>query len=203
MLKAGLTGGIATGKSSVARMFEQLGAPLIDSDRLARKVVSQGSKAHAEIVAAFGQGVLKPDGELDRQGLRERVFNDAGARRRLEAIVHPRVSRLVGERLAQLAKKNQAKVVLVDVPLLYEAEVENKFDQVVLVYAPPAQQIERLMARDGIEKRQAQLALSAQMPIEQKRAKAQILIDNTGSLEETRRQVEAVWERLLNEAAGR
>ncbi len=196
MLKVGLTGGIASGKSTVAAMFVELGAHLVDTDQLARQAVAPGSPAFGEIVAAFGPGVLGPDGNLDRRGLRQRVFSDAGARARLNAIVHPRVAALVEGQLKRLEASDPGGVALIDVPLLYETNWQGRYAAVVLVYAPAKMQARRLMDRDEVDGRAAQTALSAQMDIEEKRAKAQFVVDNSGGMAETRKQVKAVWSRL-------
>lgn len=201
MLKVGLTGGIASGKSTVARMLEELGAHLVDTDQLARQAVEPGSPALAEIAAAFGPGVLDESGGLDRRGLREVVFSDAAARARLNAIVHPRVASLAGEELARLEADHPAGVALVDVPLLFESGWDRRYPVNLVVYVPPATQVARLMARDQVDETQARAALAAQMPLEDKRQRAHFVIDNSGGLEETFAQVRAVWSELLKLAA--
>lgn len=193
MLEVGLTGGIASGKSTVARMFVALGAHLVDTDVLARQAVEPGSPGLAEIVAAFGPGVLGPDGGLDRRGLREVVFNDAAARQRLNAIVHPRVRALMDEDLARWRAVDPGGIVLVDVPLLLESGWSGRFAAVVLVHVPRWVQVQRLMARDQVSRQAAEAALSAQMDIEQKRGSAQFVVDNSGAITDTHSQVRAVW----------
>ncbi|MBI4799299.1 MAG: dephospho-CoA kinase [Desulfarculus sp.] len=196
MLQVGLTGGIATGKSTVAQMFVELGAHLVDTDQMARQAVEPGSPALGEIVAAFGPEVLDAQGNLDRRGLREKVFGDELARARLNAIVHPRVAELVRHELARLEAQDPGGVALIDVPLLYETNWQGRYQAVVLVYAPAEAQMARLMARDGVDRASAQAALKAQMDIEEKRAKAQFVVDNSGGLAETHRQVKAIWSQL-------
>lgn len=196
LLKIGLTGGIATGKSTVAKMFVELGAHLVDTDLLARQAVEPGSRALAEIAAAFGPGVLEPDGGLDRRALRDLVFADHQARARLNAIVHPRVAELVAVEIRRLESLDPGGVALIDVPLLYETNWQGRYAAVVLVYAPAQQQVERLMARDRVDRQAALTALSAQMDIEEKRAKAQFVVDNSDGLAETQTQVKAVWSQL-------
>lgn len=191
MFKLGLTGGIASGKSAVARLLVELGAQLVDSDVLARQAVEPGSPALAALREAFGPQVFTADGELDRRRLREMVFHDAGARRRLNAIVHPEVARGVARELARL--EGQDGVVVVDVPLLFETGWQALFDATLVVFVPPEVQVARLMARDKVSETQARAALSAQMPLAEKRALAQFVVDNTGTLEETRRQLQSVW----------
>lgn len=196
MLEVGLTGGIASGKSTVAAMFAALGAHLVDTDQLARQVVRPGSAALMEIVAAFGPGVLGADGELDRRRLRALVFGDPAARSRLNAITHPRIGALVAAELARIAAADPGGVALVDVPLLFESGWQARYPVVVLVYVPPAVQLERLMARDQVDRAAAEMALRAQMDIEQKRELAQFVVDNSGSLADTHTQVKAVWAEL-------
>jgi len=193
MLKVGLTGGIASGKSTVAKMFIELGAHLVDTDLLARGAVEPGSPAYLEIVEAFGTGVLDAQGDLDRRGLRELVFSDEAARARLNAIVHPRVSELVARELRRIESLDPQGVALIDVPLLFETNWQGRYAAVVLVYVPAALQMARLMARDQVGPDQARATLQAQMDIEEKRRLAQFVVDNSGGLDETHRQVKAIW----------
>ncbi len=201
MLEAGLTGGIASGKSTVAAMFVALGAILIDTDQLARRAVEPGSPGLAQIVEVFGAQVLDQAGQLDRRRLRQRVFSDPQARARLNGIVHPRIAALVDQELAQARAQAPRGVALVDVPLLFEAGWHKRFKLNILVYAPAEEQRRRLMSRDQVDEEDALLALAAQMPLEQKRALAQIIVDNSGSLAETHAQVQAAWGRLCQLAA--
>lgn len=196
MLEVGLTGGIASGKSTVAAMFVELGAHLVDTDQLARQVVEPGSPALQEIVAAFGVGVLGADGRLDRRRLRRIVFGDAAARARLNAIAHPRIGALAAAELKHWAAVDPTGVALVDVPLLFESGWDGRYPVVVLVYVPAQVQLARLMARDQVDRSAALTALSAQMDIEQKRVMAQFIVDNSGSLADTHKQVKAVWTEL-------
>ncbi len=200
MLEVGLTGGIASGKSTVAAMFQELGAALVDTDRLARRAVEPGSPGLARIVESFGPGVLGPDGALDRRRLRRLVFADARVREGLNAIVHPLVLEMVEAELARLGRERPGGVVLVDVPLLFEVGWQDRFACVVLVYVPAPVQVQRLMARDRVDEKAARAALAAQMPIEEKRGLAQFVVDNTGPLQETQRQVEAVYAHLREKA---
>lgn len=199
MKRVGLTGGIATGKSTVAAMFVELGACLVDADRAARDVVRPGSPALREIVDAFGPDVVAPDGTLDRPKLGARVFADAAARARLEAITHPRIYERMAEVEAECAAA-RARLCLVDVPLLYEKGLAALYDCVVLVHVPREVQIARLVARDGIAREAAEARLGAQMPIERKIPLADYRIDNSGPLEATRRQVAAIWRALVGGA---
>ena len=203
MLKIGLTGGIASGKSTVARMFAELGAHLIDADQLAREAVAKGSPGLDRIKARWGGKVLLPNGELDRAAMREIIFSDQNAREELNRIVHPEVRRLTETRLREISALDPEAVVLVDVPLLFETGSQDQYRAVVLVYVPKEVQIRRLMARDKVDRKAAESALAAQMPLSEKKGKAQFLVDNTGPLEETRFKVGGVWRRLARLASTR
>jgi dephospho-CoA kinase len=185
----GLTGGIASGKSTVSAMLEEAGVPVIDADRLAREAVEPGRPAFDEIVAAFGRGVVGADGRLDRARLGAIVFADPEARRRLEAIVHPRVFEAERAALAELARARPGSVAVVDAALLLESGNHRWMDAVVLVAAPRETQIARLMARSGLPRAEAEARLAAQWPLEAKRPYADYEIDNAGTLDGTRRQV--------------
>ena len=190
----GLTGGIASGKSTVAQMLRELGAVVIDADEAARAVVEPGSEAFAEIVDAFGTQVLD-GGHLDRSRLAQIVFADEAARRRLEAITHPRVRRWMAERQREAAERGEPLVVL-DIPLLFENGLEAGMKAVILAYAPEEVQIERLIRRNGLSRQDARARLAAQLPIEEKVARATYVIDNGGPLEATRAQTEKVWRQI-------
>lgn len=190
----GLTGGIATGKSTVTAMFRALGLPVIDADQLAREVVEPGQPALAEIAARF-PGVLGADGRLDRKKLGERIFQDPAERAALNAITHPRIRELALTRTVELAATG-APVALYDAPLLIENRLHEGMNGVILVWCPREVQLERLRARDGLTLEQAKARLASQMPIDDKRAFATWLIDNGGTLEATRAQVERVAREL-------
>jgi len=200
MLSVGLTGGIASGKSTVDRMLVERGAHLIDTDQLARQVVEPGSPALAEIAAAFGPQVIAADGNLDRARMRAIAFGDPQARAKLDAITHPRINQLVRAEMARLEALDPQGVVIVDVPLLFETGGDKRYDCTVLVYVPHHEQLERLMARDHCSLPAARQALDAQMPLENKKKKADFLVDNSGSLDETLKQVEHLWQKLLGKA---
>jgi dephospho-CoA kinase len=178
----GLTGGIAAGKSSFAAALRALGVPVIDADRLARAAVARGTPGLSAVVAEFGAGVLTADGELDRPRMAARVFTDPAARARLEALVHPAVHRLFREEAERLAAAGHA-VAVYDVPLLFEAALEGEVDLVAVVWAPPAVQLSRLEARDGLGRAAAEARLAAQMPIDEKAARADVVIVNDGQPE--------------------
>jgi dephospho-CoA kinase len=202
----GLSGGIATGKSTVARFLESLGATVIDADAIVHELQAPGTLLLDEIAEAFGPGVIDPEGSLDRNALSETVFRDVTARRRLEQIVHPRVRATIANRVAS-AQAADAPLIVVDIPLLFEGresgpkrEASPPFDATVLVYAPEQHQIDRQMKRDGCDREAAIQRIRAQLPIESKKAMADIVIDNSGSLEETKRQTRLLFERF---SAGR
>lgn len=191
----GLTGGIGSGKSTVAEMYRALGATLIDADAIVRELQAAGSPLLARIAESFGDSVIREDGELDRKALAARVFGDAEARERLNRMIHPLVVEKLGERLAEAQQRGDAIIVL-DIPLLFEgrgSEVSSAarlpFDATVLVHAPEAMQIERLMARTGCDRAHAERRVRAQMPIDEKIALADYTIDNSGTREDTERQV--------------
>ena len=193
MLKIGLTGGVASGKSVVADVFQTLGAPLIDTDVLAREVVEPGAVGLAAIRDEFGQDVLTQDGRLDRRKLRSIIFANDDKRRRLESILHP----LIRKRLLARLSSIDAPYVIIAVPLLIETNFTELVDRVLVVDVPVEKQIERLMARDNISRDQAKAMIAAQAPRETRLAHADDIIDNSGSLDSTRAQVEALHRRYL------
>lgn len=192
----GLTGGIATGKSSVARIMEALGGVIVDADQLAREAVWPGEPAYRSIVAEFGEEIVNPDRTLNRKALGKIVFADPTARRRLERITHPAIALLAEQRLDALRKAG-TQVVFYMAPLLIEAGVTSRVDEIWVVYADRETQVARLMLRDGIGREEALQRLAAQMPMEEKRTYGKVVIDNSGSPEETERQVKDVWEREI------
>jgi dephospho-CoA kinase len=189
----GLTGGIATGKSTVSAMLAGRGAAVVDADELAREVVLPGTPGLAAVARRFGPEVLQPDGALDRAALGAIVFADPAARKDLERITHPRITELMQQRIAA-AFARDVPAVVVDIPLLFENGREDMFEGVLLVWAPEAVQLHRLRSREGIDEEEARLRLAAQLPIEEKRSRATWIVDNSGSLEDTRRQVDAWWD---------
>jgi dephospho-CoA kinase len=178
----GLTGGIATGKSTLAALLRARGAPVVDADALARAAVEPGTPALAEIARTFGADVLRPDGALDRKALAARVFADPEARRRLEAITHPAVRRAMREETARLAAQGHA-LAFYDTPLLYEVGLEAQLDAVVVVWAPRDLQRERLIRRDGLAGAAADARLAAQLPVDEKAARADFVVENAGAPE--------------------
>lgn len=203
MLKVGLTGGIASGKSTVCKLFGQLGANVLDVDEVAREVVLPGRPAWKKLRQNFGSEYFHSDGSLDRRKLRRLVFADPKQRNRLNTIVHPELMGEINRRLEEFEASVRDAVVLVDVPLLLEVGMVHRFDKIIVVYAHESAQIKRLMQRDGITKEEASEALRVQMPLSKKVEAADYVIDNSGILEETRRQVKKVWQELLALAGGR
>jgi dephospho-CoA kinase len=187
----GLTGGIGSGKSLVDAIFRELGADVIDADALAREVVEPGQPALAEIVASFGSDVLLPDGRLNRARLAALIFGDAAARQRLNAITHPRIRRRMTEEVA--ARSGRSGVLVLDIPLLYENGRGVDLEKVIVVWVDQATQRRRLMERDGLTLEQAGQRIAAQMPLDEKRRRGDHVIDNSGSPESTRRQVDAIY----------
>lgn len=192
----GVTGGIASGKTTVARMLEQLGARLIDFDLLSRVVVEPGKPAWRDITACFGEQVLQQDKTLDRKKLAEIIFRDPEKRKKLERVVHPRIYEEFTRLVKEYAAIDVNIIIQVVVPLLLEAKLQHLFHKILLVYIPEERQIERVMKRDRISREMALNMLRSQFPIEEKRSYADFIVDNSGSLEETKRQVEEVWEKL-------
>ncbi len=192
-VRVGLTGGVASGKSTVSAMLRDLGAVVVDADLLAREVVAPGTEGLAEIVAAFGDKVLTPEGELDRPAMGAIVFGDEEARRRLEAIIHPRVR----QRSAELeAAAGPDAVVVHDIPLLAETGQAGTFDAVVVVDVPVETQVERMVRLRGMTEAEAKARISAQATREQRLAVATHVIDNTGTVEDLRDRVAEVFEEL-------
>ncbi len=192
-LRIGLTGGIASGKSTVARLFAGHGVPVIDTDEIARRVVAPGSPALAEIAATFGAGFIGPDGALDRRRLRAHVFADPTARARLEAILHPRIGH---ETLADCARAGGAYQVLV-VPLLFESGFERHVDRTLVVDCPETLQRERLLARDAETPQQVEHILAAQLPRTERLQRADDIVDNGGTPQAAAAQVARLHERYL------
>ena len=188
----GLTGGIASGKSTVARILERLGGVIIDADQLAREVVAPGEPAYLAIVAEFGEGILNTDRTLNRRALGKIVFKDQAARRCLERLTHPAIAHLAEKKLAAL-KEAGTPVVFYMAPLLIEAGVTSRVDEVWVVYADRETQVARLMRRDGISRAEALQRLAAQMPIAEKCTYGKVVIDNRGTPEETERQLRDIW----------
>ena len=191
----GLTGGIASGKSTVAAILGRLGASIINADTLSRQVVQPGEEAWKEIVDAFGPDILQEDQTLDRRKLRKIVFDKPEARKRLEAIIHPRVRALAEAKIRELTESGSS-VIVYEVPLLFEGQIHLWLRPVILVACDVKKQKQRLKSRDHVTDTEAQQQIDTQMNLEEKRKLADYVIENNGSLEELERQVKAVLEKI-------
>ncbi|HEX2056695.1 MAG TPA: dephospho-CoA kinase [Nitrospiraceae bacterium] len=200
MILVGLSGGVATGKSTVAAMFERCGATVIDADQLARQVVEPYKPAWRDIVRAFGRAVLRPDCTLDRQALADIVFKSPRKLRRLERIIHPRVARLQSRLTSAIAERQRHAVVIYEVPLLFEAGVDKRVDAIVVVTADRRTQIERLARRTGLSRTEILRRIRSQMPLAEKRRRADFVLDGTLPLPTLRRQVGRLYEQLRKRA---
>ncbi len=192
----GLTGGIASGKSTVAAMFRELGAQIIDADRVGHELLLPSSPAHREVVAAFGKEILNPAGEIERRRLGSLVFADPAKLQQLNRILHPRIIERVDRLAAEYGVQDPHTVILVDAALIYETGIGGRFVKMIVAWCRPEQQIERLMAKTGVSREEAEQRIASQMPVEEKRRRADLVIDCSGSLEETRRQVERLYPTL-------
>jgi dephospho-CoA kinase len=184
----GLTGGIASGKSTVSKMLEELGLAVVDADKIAHQVVEVGKPAYKEIIRAFGERILQPDLSINRQELGAIIFNDKQKREMLNSIVHPEVRR---EMLRQADRylKEGARAVILDIPLLFESNLTHMVQKTILVYVDEDIQLERLIARNGYTEDEARARISSQLPLAQKKLLADVVLDNNGSIENTRKQL--------------
>jgi len=196
MLIVGLTGGIASGKSTISDMFKKEGAYIIDIDGISREVVKPGKPAWNEVVNAFGKEVLNEDQTLNRKNLAEIVFSDEEKRKELEDIIHPKINKERLKQIGKIKKKNTRAIIMVDIPLLIETNKQNTVDKVVLVYVSPQSQIARLMKRDGLSLEDAHKRLDAQMPIKNKKKYAYYIINNEGPLEKVQKKVKEIFQNL-------
>jgi dephospho-CoA kinase len=190
----GLTGGVGSGKSTVAEMLRELGAEVLDADEAAHAAYEPGTAGFDAVVKEFGSDYVR-DGRIDRRQLGELVFHDPDARRRLNAIVHPLVREWMVRRTAEAAERD-VEIVVQDVPLLFESGLEQLFNSIVLVYVPEPVQLERLVKGRGIDLERARAMIATQMPIDVKRDRAHHVIDNSGTVEQTRSQVEEMWAQM-------
>ena len=201
MIRIGLTGNIASGKSEVAKMLADRGATIIDADELAREAVEPETQALKDIIKRWGKDVLNQDGGLDRAALRQIVFADQNELDALNRIVHPGVTRLRDREIAKARERGDPIVVCV-IPLLFERNIVEEFDAIILVDAPRPLRLERLVATRGLEETEAMNMIASQMPAELKRARADFVIENDGSLDKLERDVDALWSSLQRNAAG-
>jgi dephospho-CoA kinase len=192
LFRVGLTGNIASGKSSVVDVWRTLGAHVIDADVLAREAIAPGTVGQQRVLERFGT--------VDRAALRDVVFRDPTRRTELEQIIHPEVARLRAEREAALEQAG-ANIVVNDIPLLFEANLSDQFDMIVLVDAPATMRVQRIVQHRGIERAEAERMVAAQMPAEQKRKRATIIIENDGTLEELTTRAKAAWQKIQASAS--
>lgn len=192
----GITGGIATGKSVVARMFEELGAVTFSADDASREVMAPGSDVVRKVGETFGKQFVLPDGHADRTALAALVFSNSEAREKLEKITHPAILELLRNRIEDAQRNDPDVFLVVEVPLLFEANLESWFDEIIVVASVRRVQVERLLSRNRITPDEAYRRIESQMPLEEKMALADHVIRNDGDMEETRKQVENLWDRL-------
>ncbi|PKN12722.1 MAG: dephospho-CoA kinase [Deltaproteobacteria bacterium HGW-Deltaproteobacteria-4] len=192
----GVTGGIACGKSLVCQFFKELGAAVLSADELAREAVRPGEKAYNEIVAYFGKEILTTEGSIDRARLAEKVFRVPAARHELNQVTHPAIGRLAEQRISELRKDPAVPLIIYEAPLLFEAKAEGRVDLVLVVAASPEQQLERLIRRENLSREEAYRRISAQMPLAEKVARADILIENNGSPAEVQKLIGDIFVKL-------
>lgn len=200
MIWVGLTGGIASGKSTVSRLFREAGAFVIDADEIAHAVIRKGAPAYAAVVEAFGAAILDKKGEIDRKRLGEIVFNDARRRERLNQLVHPHVYAQAEKEKTAIAAAHPEAVILFDVPLLIETGAHREMDLVIVVYVDRATQIDRLIKRDGLTREEAERRIDAQMPLDEKRRFADEIIDTRVPLPGVEGAVRTLYQRLHDRA---
>ena len=192
----GLTGGVASGKTTVARMFEELGAKIIDADRIGHELLRAPHPAYQEVVRCFGKEILDSSGEVDRRRLGAAVFGDDAELRKLNAILHPRIIERVEEQAQQYHAEDPHVVILVDAALIYEAGIGGRFSRMIVAWCRPEQQIERLMQKAGLKHEEAERRIKAQIPAEEKRRRADYVIDSSGDFQSIRAQVKALYPEL-------
>jgi len=198
----GLTGGIASGKSTVSRILKELGAEVIDADLVAKEIIRPQSPAWKELVAAFGKGILNDDKTINRRKLGQIVFGNPTALAKLNAITHPRIIEKIKDKIREIQNRDEEKIIVIDAPLLIEAGMVPLTDEVWVVVVDPETQLHRLMARDHFTFQEALNRLNAQLPLAEKMKYARRIIDNRGSIEETAREVRRLWEELQNSSRG-
>ncbi|HNR65100.1 MAG TPA: dephospho-CoA kinase [Atribacterota bacterium] len=198
ILIVGLTGGIVSGKSTVAKMFKQLGAQIIDADKIARSIVQPGEKAWQSIVENFGRGILSDNQELNRKELARIVFADKEKLETLNRITHPEITAIIKDKIERMRRKNITKesICIVEAPLLFEAHLEEMMDKIIVVYLNREEQIRRLLLRNNLTQQEAIDRIESQMPLEEKVQRADYIIDNCTSINQTKKQVKQVWSEL-------
>ncbi len=198
MVVAGLTGGIATGKSTVSAIFKTCGAVIVDADVIAREVVQKGRKAWSEIINTFGSRILLPDGSINRPALGDIIFHDPVRQQILNHIVHPEVMAETNRRLVEINHDSPDAVVILDVPLLFESGMDKGLSEIIVVYVPEPLQLQRLMHRNALSEDQALARIRSQIPVEEKKRRATRIIDNSGSLDITREATQAIYHLLTH-----
>ena len=193
----GITGNIASGKSSVAKELARRGAVVVDADQLAREVVESGTSTLKKMVKVFGTEILKNDGNLDRERLGQMVFADIKVRAMLNRIIHPEIAKKSIERLQELKHRKDIPLIIYEAPLLFEVGAENRVDKVLVVTIDPEKQLKRLMARDGLSEAGAQQRMTAQMQQQKKIAQADFVLDNSGTEAEMLKQLDDLWEQIV------
>ena len=196
MLTIGLTGGIGSGKSTVAKMLAELGAPSFDADKVGHEIYLPGAPAYHDVIAAFGNGIVAADGTIDRKKLGPIVFADPSQLKRLEAIVHPRMFERMGQMVAEMRAKGVKAPIVIEAAILIEAHWEPLFDEIWLVVAPRDKVVQRVEAERGLKPEQTEARIKAQLSDDERRKHATIVIDNGGSIEELRMKVETLWREL-------
>jgi dephospho-CoA kinase len=196
MLTVGVTGGVASGKTTVSKIFKEEGAYLLEADQIARELVQPSSPAWKELIRVFGEEILEEDGTIDRKRLATRIFSDSNQRRLLNGILHPRIKEEMEKRAKEIGQKDPEAIVVFDVPLLVETGFHREVDRVVVIISEEVQQIERLKERAGMSEEETRWIISSQMPTEEKVKAADFVIRNEGSFEETRRRAKEVFQEL-------
>ncbi|HEX5410389.1 MAG TPA: dephospho-CoA kinase [Terriglobia bacterium] len=189
----GLTGGIASGKTTVAAMLRELGACIVDADKVGHEMLLSTSPAFPELVAAFGRGILDSAGRINRSKLGPLVFADPAKLQQLNSIVHPRIIERISQLSEEYRNQNTEAIVVVDAALIYETGIPGRFLKTIVAWCLPEQQVERLIAKTGLSREEVEKRIASQMPAEEKRRRADFVIDSSGSLEETRRQVQELY----------
>lgn len=197
MLTVGLTGGIGSGKSTVAKMLAELGAPSFDADKVGHDIYSPGGPAYKDVIAAFGEGIVAPDGTIDRKKLGPIVFADSAQLKRLESIVHPRMFERMREMVARMRAQGIKAPIVIEAAILIEAKWQPLFDEIWLVVAPRERVIERVELERGLKREQTEARIKAQLSDEERRKHASLVIDNSGSIEELRAKVAVLWRELV------
>jgi dephospho-CoA kinase len=201
MLLIGLTGGIASGKSTVARLFAMKGVPVLDADLEARQVLARASPLLLQVRQGFGDSVCTPEGDLDRKALANLVFRDPQARERLNRITHPAIIARLKQGLDDIRREGKHKAAVVVAPLLFEAGLEKWCDRVIVVWASEREQVRRLMLRDNLSEQEARLRVRSQAPLDEKRKRADWVVDSEAGQGEIERQVENIWQEIVQAAA--